>query len=155
MAQLPWSERANPERHLAGVLHKGPYHQIGPAFGKLQAALTEADLWQVSGAWLGVYLDDLATTAPEDLRSYAACEFPADHPIPDGMALVALPACRAVVFVHEGPYEGLPAFWENVISTIRDQAIPVGVGPCWELYLNDPSTTAPEDLRTEIGMPLA
>ncbi|WP_420860161.1 AraC family transcriptional regulator [Marivivens marinus] len=155
MTDLPWVERDMPERQLAGVLHKGPYNQIGPAFGRLHEALSGSGQLQASGAWLGVYLDDLATTAPADLRSYAACEFPADQPVPDGMERITLPACRAAIFLHEGPYEGLPSFWEGVTATIRDHAIPVGTGPCWEAYLNDPTTTAPENLRTEVGMPLA
>lgn len=60
-----------------------------------------------------------------------------------------LPAGQAVMTRHLGPYVNLNqthrALWSHMEETGLKGAFPI-----WETYLNDPTTTAPEDLVTEV-----
>jgi effector-binding domain-containing protein len=65
-----------------------------------------------------------------------------------------LPAGRAVVTWHTGPYDQLRAANEAVQAWIAEQHLTVA-GPAWEVYHSDPSkVTDPAQLRTEIIYPV-
>jgi len=73
----------------------------------------------------------------------------------DGLAYQTLPGGRWAVFRHVGPYDTL---WQTWQATYRDwlptsghelrDAIP------FEDYIDDPSQVAPEQLRTDIYLPI-
>jgi len=64
-------------------------------------------------------------------------------------------ACRALRVVHSGPYRHLSNGWNLAMNEVRQQKLKSAKGqPPFERYLNDPDTTAEEDLLTEIYMPL-
>ena len=75
-------------------------------------------------------------------------------PVPSAVRLVQRPAQRVAWLVHHGPYEDegptLGALYAFVVAQGLTPA-----GPHTETYLNDPSRTAPADLRTEIRVPVA
>lgn len=60
--------------------------------------------------------------------------------------------CR--VYLHRGPYDTLGRTWQ----AIRREGLPAGAtprdAPPMELVLNDPETTAPQDLLTEVWIPV-
>jgi effector-binding domain-containing protein len=65
-----------------------------------------------------------------------------------------LPAGRAVVTWHTGPYDQLRAANEAVQAWIAEQHLTLA-GPAWEVYHSDPSqVTDPSQLRTEIIYPV-
>ncbi len=66
----------------------------------------------------------------------------------------ALPAGRAAVTVHRGPYTGLPAAWDRLQAEIRSAGLAPGAGP-WESYIDAPEESALDAIRTEIVWPLA
>jgi len=66
-----------------------------------------------------------------------------------------VPAGRHAVFTHMGPYSTLHATWRAIY---RDWLPATGHAlrdaPPFELYVNDPRDTPPEQLRTDIYIPL-
>jgi len=71
------------------------------------------------------------------------------------LAWQAIASGRYAVFTHVGPYDTLFQSW----ATIRNSWLPTSGErerqvPSLELMLNDPQTTPPELLRTEIWIPL-
>ena len=66
-----------------------------------------------------------------------------------------LPAVRAAVVWHTGPYDQLPAAWMK----LRDEADAKGLrsaGGPWEVYWSDPQEVQdPRELRTELVYPIA
>lgn len=60
-----------------------------------------------------------------------------------------IPAGEVATATHVGPYQNLnqshKALWDYVEAEGLPKAMPV-----WEIYVDDPAATAPEELRTEI-----
>ncbi len=136
---------------LIGILHRGAHSGIGPTFHVLAERLTALDLWSKTGAWAGVYHGDPVELPEDQLTSHAACAFPLTEPVPAGFERVVLAAGPYAETIHAGPYDGLRNAWAEFNVTIRaDDGFQLADRPCAEIYLNDPSDTAPEDLRTRL-----
>jgi AraC family transcriptional regulator len=145
-----------PELRLAAVRHRGTYHEIGQAFGRLGQIAGRAGLFKPGAAMIALYHDDPQTTPAEQLTSDAAVTVPPDAPIPDGLAEARVPSGAYATAVHVGPYEHLDAAWEH----LKREWLPASGlrrredAPSHEVYLNDPSTTPKERLETEIRLPV-
>lgn len=76
-------------------------------------------------------------------------------PLHDGLRWWPLPGGRYAVFTHLGPYTGLHALWTAIYrhwvpatgQRLRD-------APGFDLYLDDPRRTPPEQLRTALYLPV-
>ena len=72
----------------------------------------------------------------------------------DGVELEELPAVEAATLLYKGPYDGMTSSWGRLMEWVGASGRRPG-GPLREIYLGDPETTAPEDLLTELVVPLA
>jgi AraC family transcriptional regulator len=152
----PVTIRTDPARRLAAVPHKGPYPEIGRAFEKLGSTVAARGFYGRVGHMVGVYYDSPADVKPADLRSHAGLEAPADLPIAPPLEEVTLPAGRHAVLTFTGPYAGLPAAYDQLFGIWLPQSGETPAdSPVFEVYLNSPMDTAPDDLVTEICLPLA
>ena len=62
---------------------------------------------------------------------------------------------RVIGLPHRGAYTGLSAAYDWLLGVwLADAGEVLRDAPSWELYVNDPMDTAPEDLRTDIYLPL-
>lgn len=143
--------RDDPAAEIAALLHRGPYREIGHAFSLLMGRL---DGVAVAGPTFAVYHDDPSAVAEADLRSHAGIEVAPGAPLPPGLDRLQLPAGRRAVTVHRGPYEGLEATWERFYAWLGASGLDVADAAPFERYLDDPREVAPEDLLTEILVPL-
>ena len=64
---------------------------------------------------------------------------------------LSTPAGRALKVLHKGPYQELKSTYEAVMARMVAEGIEAA-GKSWEVYINDPKTTPPEELLTEINM---
>jgi AraC family transcriptional regulator len=64
-----------------------------------------------------------------------------------------LPAGKAAFTVHVGPYDALPKTYEAMEAVLKTKGLQ-GKGSSWEFYVTDPGSTKPEELKTEIYMPV-
>ena len=142
-----------PPLRLAALRHVGAYADIGQSFGALDAVVRRAGLGE--GHLVAVYYDDPQRVPVEKLRSVAGLVIRDGAAIPEGLMDVRVPGGRHVCGVHVGPYAGLPHAWQSVRAAF---SVPGGLtrgdGPSYELYRNTPATTAPEQLVTEICVPV-
>lgn len=147
--------RPEPARRLAAVAHKGPYMQIGQSFEKLGAILGGRGLWGKVGGMIGVYYDDPNAVAAKDLRSHAGAVLPHGEGLPAGLEEVQLPAGRYACLRFKGPYSGLQSAYDYLFGPwLAQSGEELGDAPAIEVYLNTPADTAPDDLLTDVCMPL-
>ncbi len=151
----PVEIRDMPPVRLAALAHQGAYYEIGRAYGALSAIMTAQGLWpQVRGTF-ALYYDSPADVAEADLRSHAGFALAEGVPVPEGSEEVHLPGGRHAVMTYKGPYAGLAAAWDALYATwLPGSGEEPADAPPFEKYLNDPSSTPPQDLLTEICVPL-
>lgn len=70
-----------------------------------------------------------------------------------GMNLYTLPGGRMARTIHRGPYEACEPVYLKLFAWIEEQGLKI-TGPIRELYLNDPREVRPEDIMTEILVPV-
>jgi AraC family transcriptional regulator len=144
-----------PARRLAAMPHTGPYPEIGAAFQKGAAIVSARGLWHAVRGGVAVYYDDPSATAPGALRSHAGFALEGETAVPEGMEEVRLPAGPAAVLHFRGPYSGLQAAYDFLYGVWLPQSgrETADAAP-FEVYLNDPSEVPPEDLLTDIVVPI-
>ncbi|MEM7075038.1 MAG: AraC family transcriptional regulator [Pseudomonadota bacterium] len=144
-----------PAARLASLPHSGAYNTIGKAFEQLSATFAARDLLKDVQGLVAIYYDDIGAVAEDELRSAAAFVVGDDLEMPEGIEEIRTGARRCAVLLHEGPYSGLPEAWASVYRTwLPDSGETPAHAPPFEIYLNDPRNTPPQDLRTEICVPL-
>ena len=149
--------RELPEMRVAAVRHIGPYNQIPEAFGRLGEIAGPAGLFQKpEAAMIALYHDDPESTPQDQLRSDAGIVVGKDTKLPSQLDEHRLPAGKYAVTLHVGPYEQLPDVWQRFLGDwFPSSGHRAAESPSYELYLNDPSRTPKDQLRTEIRVPLA
>ena len=144
------------KRRMFAVAHVGPYSEIGAAFDRLEAAIAGAGLAKKVKALVGIYHDDPAVTPPYALRSHAGVIVGAKERLPEGLQELFLPAGRTAVLQLHGPYSGLQAAYGHLYGVwLPASGETPGDAPSYEIYVNSPRDTAPQDLLTDIHLPLA
>lgn len=144
-----------PRLRVAAVHHVGPYNRISEAFARLGGIAGRAGLFGPGAMMIGVYHDDPRTTPETQLRSDAGVTLSDSAKIPDALTEVVIPAGRYARTTHVGPYDALPGVWKQLMGEwLPDSGHRDGDGPSYELYRNNPMNTKPQDLVTEIYVPL-
>lgn len=151
----PVEIRSLPARHLAAMPHTGPYPEISRAYQKLTALMRARGLAPRMGTMVAIFWDDPSEVPAADLRSHAAFECDPATPVDPPAERITLPAGRVAVLTYRGPYAGLPAAYDQLYAGWLPSS---GEEPAdraaYEVYLNSPMDTAPEDLLTELHLPL-
>jgi AraC family transcriptional regulator len=107
---------------------------------------------------IGVIRDDPAKTG-QFLRRYDACVeiIPGlESDLHAGIGRQTLPGGTYAVHMHKGAHQAI----SETLSALHRQWLPQtghvidDTRSFQEVYLNDPATTAPEDLRTELCIPI-
>ncbi len=156
MQMFPVEITTSPARRLMAVPHRGPYIEISKAFEKLGAIVASRDLGRHVSGMVGVYYDDPAAVDAANLRSHAGLVVGADLPVADGLDDVRLPGGRTAILRFKGHYSGLPAAYDYLYGTwLPASGHEARNSPVFEDYLNSPMDTAPDDLLTDICLPLA
>lgn len=140
-----------PELRMAGIRHIGPYMEIGSTFGRLGGMLKGPP--PPGSQMIALYHDDPDTTPAPKLRSDAGITLPGQTRCPDGLIEQRVPAGKYARVVHKGGYEGLPAAW----NTLKKEWLPANGyrgTASYEIYVNNPMTTAKPELLTEIYLRL-
>ncbi|MBL6427289.1 MAG: AraC family transcriptional regulator [Maritimibacter sp.] len=144
-----------PARRLGVIDHRGPYIQIGEAFEKAGSTVMARGLGPHLGAMLGIYFDDPESGAAEDLRSAAGFEMDETAEIAPPLREVRLEGGKHAILTHTGPYTGLAQAYKYLFGEWLATAGEMPrEAPPFELYVNTPMNTAPDDLVTLIGVPL-
>ena len=118
------------------------------AFGAIAQYLGELGQHPVGPPYSAYYNTDM-----QDLDVEAG--FPVARPLPGRGDIQAghLPGGQAASCLHIGPYDQIAPAYEALAQFVQAQGrTPSGM--VYELYLNDPAQTPPQQLQTQIVLPL-
>ena len=153
MAQVRIEQR--PATRLATIRHTGSYLAIGPVFGRLFQWAGAKNMLGPNTSILGIYYDDPSSTPEAELRSQAGLSVPDTVEADETVAITTLAAGRHAILRHTGPYEELPGAYAALFGTwLPESGEEAANQPVFEIYLNDPTSTPPAELETDICMPL-
>ncbi len=140
---------------VAFMRHVGPYHEMGQTFERLGAWAGPRGLFGAHTRVLGVYHDDPEVTPPDKLRG-DACITVGESFQPEGeVGVQTVGGGEYAVATHRGPYSGLVDVYARLCGEwAPGSGRELRSAPCFEIYLNSPHDTAPEDLLTEVYAPL-
>lgn len=155
----PMEIRTLPDLHV--LYARATELMTSPAF---QTANQEAfgKLFQGAGAFMAqmkqcvaIYPDEVEVGKPARFDAGAIFAAGQEPLAPAGLAYQTLAGGRWAIFRHVGPYDTLWQTWQAAYrdwlptsgETLRD-TVP------FEDYVDDPSKTAPEELRTDIFIPI-
>ena len=146
-----------PDLRVFAVHHVGPYSGISEAFARLGAIAGSAGLLQHPGTeMLAIYRDDPEATPAAALRSEAGLVVPVGAALPAGLTELRISKGKYACTLHVGPYTGLGDAWSAFMGRwLPKSGHRLGDGPTFEIYRNNPANTAPENLRTELYLPIA
>ncbi len=137
---------------------KGVYAEAAPkAWDRIMKFSYSNKLMTASVRTIGISHDDPNVTDPNHIRYDACVDIDADISMENNLTKQTISAGKYAMFLHVGAYEKLQNTYAYIFNewlpdsdhSLRDEK------SCFEIYLNkDPRRTKPENLRTEIYIPL-
>ena len=144
-----------PPMRVAYVHHHGPYHEITDAFAILMEWAMLAGVDVADEQVLAVSDNRPDSTEAERERYDAAITVRDDV---EGTATVGIETIGGgdyLVVEHIGPYDTLGEAYRRAGDEGAANGWTQRSGPALEFFENDPSTAAPEELRTFVYLPVA
>ena len=153
MAEI--SIQGRPAYHLLVTEHRGAANRIGEAFDRLVAWGAPRGLLGPGRLGVSIYLTDMSLPEASQ-RSLAGFTVDGDILSDDPrITPYDLPAGRHAVALHKGPYAQIGKTWRALYSWLAASENQPADRPAFEVSLNNPRFTSPEDLLTEVCVPLA
>jgi AraC family transcriptional regulator len=148
------SIKDRPALRLLVTEHRGAAYLIGDAFDRLVAWGSPRGLLGPRKMGVAVYLADMSVPEAEQ-RSLAGftidMEVESDNP---GIMPYDLPPGHHLVMLHKGPYAQIGETWRALYRWLATSTVQPANRPTFEVYLNNPRSTPPEGLLTEVCIPL-
>jgi AraC family transcriptional regulator len=144
-----------PPMRVAFMRHVGPYNEVGPTWERLTMLLGKEGLLGGDCMMLGICHSDPEVTPPDKLQ-YDACVAVGEDFIPSGEIGVQTVAGGAYAMTtHVGPYNNLGKTYSALLGEwLPRSGRELRNAPCFEVYVNDPQSTPPRELMTDIYAPL-
>jgi len=147
--------RRLPARTVAAARHVGPYDQVGKAWGRLFAWAGPRGLIYGIPEMIGVVHDDPEVCDPATLRYDAAITLRQSVNPGAEVQIDTLAEGDYACLLYRGPYSKLgDAYTRLCGGWLPDSGREAAALPSLEFYRNSPQNTRPEDLLTEIAIPL-
>ncbi len=147
-----------PARRIACIRVVGPYCSatLGPVFGRIDQWATSAGVWGPETLCIGVYHDDPEVTAPEKQRADCGVTVAESLQPTDEVQIQVLAGGPHAVLRHKGPYDALGASYRWLYSVwLPGSGREPAHAPAYEIYVNEAGKVPPEELLTDICIPLA
>ena len=137
------------------MAHRGDYNQIATTFEQLAAIAASMKLFGPSTRWFAIYYDNPSATPRDTLRSDACLTVAEGWSPSRRLELREIRGGRYAVTLHVGPYAELAHAYKWLYGTwLAQSGEELADAAIVEEYLNDARTVPPNDLRTEIWLPL-
>ena len=151
------SVEERPSKNLIYIRLTGPYdsHDYAGTWGRLYQYIGELQIPFNQVEHIAIYPDDPKVTAPDKLRSELSLAVP-QPVVPKGeIGVKDLAGGKYAVFRYKGPYTNMAAVYDTIYAHwIPEKEYKLRDAYVYECYLNNPADTAPDDLLTEICVPV-
>jgi len=140
-----------------GVVNGSFSQAAGIAFGTMNAYLGRHNLWHRLGLCIGYMPDDMMSGSEADWRYQAHWVLMDSDPIPPDPQVheAILDIGRVAVFQHRGPYDTLGETWGRVMNEwFPISGLTMRHAPVCEIYISNPNNTPPDEMLTEICVPI-
>ncbi len=135
--------------------HTGSYMQVGRAFDPLFGWCAMKGLLGAQARAFGIFYDDPMAVPEAELRSRACVALGRPVATEAPVQQAEIPGGRCAVLRHRGPYATMRAAYQWLYGTwLTQSGEEPADAPVFEEYLNNPRDTAPNDLLTDIYLPL-
>jgi AraC family transcriptional regulator len=140
---------------VAFTRHIGPYDKCGPVWEEFLTHMGAAGHLGAGTMFIGLCHDDPDIT-PRDKTRYDCCVTVDEGFEPNGpIGVQTISEGDYAVTTHHGPYDALGDTYGKLCGEwIPTSGRVIRSAPCLEVYLNSPEGTEPEELLTDIYMPL-
>ena len=144
-----------PPRAVAYVRHVGRYSDCGSAWERLMAWVASSGHMAPGNELIGVCYDDPDITDEDRIRYEACAVLSSPFEAEGDVGKKELFGGDYAVVRHRGPYADLsPVYRQLMGSWLPRSGREAADAPCLERYWNDPDNTPPEELETDIMLPL-
>ena len=140
---------------VAFLRHVGPYDQVGKAWDHLCMYLGKDGHLGSGSQFVGICYDDPDVTAPEKIRYDACITVDESFESQGDIGIQIIGGGEYAVTTHFGPYNKLGLTYNKLFGQwLLQSDRRLRSEPCLEFYLNDPDGTEPQDLLTDVCLPL-
>lgn len=144
--------RPTTQQHTAAIKMTRSVSQIGAAmseaFPRIHHAVVSAGM-EPAGMPLARYYD----FGEESTTFECAIPVPSPFAAAGGVEPGVVGGGKAAFALHVGPYETIGETWAAIMAWVQEQGR-APAGPTWEVYIDDPQKVAPDQLKTELYVPL-
>ncbi len=141
--------------HVAFVRHVGPYPECGQAWMKLCEAPQIQRHLTPEAFFVGISYDNPDITEPEKIRMDCCIAVPKGFEAEGEIHVQTIAGGDYAVHLHKGSYDGLHDKYRRLYGDwLPASGFEAAESPSLEVYLNSPEKVAPEDLLTEIRIPV-
>ncbi len=135
---------------LVCLEHTGSYDRMGEVFARMGEYAAQKAL---TGDVVGIYYDNPAQVPAEQLRSEIGIAVP-QGTVPDsGYNLLEIPEQKVVYAILRGPYGEIAKEYPYMMQWIEEKGYQAS-GPLMEIYLEAGPDIPPEELVTEVRIPI-
>jgi len=131
------------------------YAKMGEAFGKLAGWAGPKGLIGPNTLFLTIYHANLVQIPENPPRIDAAITANIDYSPSKEMVLAEIGGGKYAKYVYKGPYDKLGQAWHDLLTEVmKSKDYTTADKPSFEVYLNKPGQVKPEELVTEIYLPV-
>ena len=138
-----------PAQRIAYQSTSCAHNELGREFGRVLPIVGRAIGATMAGPPFGRYANWRESDCDVEIGAPVTEQFQAA----DGIEVGVLGGTRAAQGIHVGPYTKLPEAHHEMMTWISEQGLECK-GPCWESYIDDPTQTPQDQLRTLIFYPV-
>jgi AraC family transcriptional regulator len=106
-----------------------------------------------AGPFIGVYFNDPRKVKPEELKWNLGFQVNKDANVQPPLKKAEFKHKTVAVYLHIGPYENMDKAYEKIFKYVQDNGYKI-VWPLYDKYFNNPMEVKPEELKTEMIVPL-
>ncbi len=125
------------------------------AWKKLYAYVNEEKIYTGCMEYICIFHDDPKVTETKNLRTDVCFTVPVAVQPKGEIGVKEIPRGKYLVFRYKGPYSNLGAVYDTIYGHwIPESGYKISDARGYEVYLNNPGNTPPEELLTEICVPV-